>query len=103
MTRANSSRAVKRKRITCPEISEYMRMVETGKVPACKEQHQLMAYLRNVFANERLIIDYERIEGYRSYEKYFPFDLFPWEWFAFTLFMCVFKADGTPRWSQELV
>lgn len=103
MTRANSSRAVKRKRITCPEISEYMRMVETGKVPACKEQHQLMAYLRNVFANERLIIDYERIEGYRSYEKYFPFDLFAWEWFAFTLFMCVFKADGTPRWSQELV
>lgn len=103
MTRANSSRAVKRKRITCPEISEYMRMVETGKVPACKEQHQLMAYLRNVFANERLIIDYERIEGYRSYEKYFPFDLFPWEWFAFTLFMCVFRADGTPRWSQEFI
>lgn len=103
MTAKANSRARKRRRITCTEIAEYMKLVESGKIPACKEQHQLMAYLRRVFAEEALIIDYERIEGYRAYEKYFPFDLFPWEWFAFTLFMCVFRADGTPRWSQELI
>ena len=80
-----------------------MRMVETGKVPACREQHDLMAYLRRVFAEEELVIDTDRIEGYRRYERYFPFELFPWEWFAFVLFMCVFRKDGTPRWSQEFV
>lgn len=78
-----------------------MRMVETGKVRACAEQHQLMAHLRRVFADEELIIDTERLAEYRHYEKYFPFDLFAWELFAFALFMCVFNKDGTPRWSQE--
>ena len=34
-----------------------MKLVESGKIPACKEQHQLMAYLRRVFVEEALIID----------------------------------------------
>ena len=100
---SSSARARRHKRINCPEITTYMRMVETGKVRACAEQHQLMAHLRRVFADEELIIDTERLAEYRHYEKYFPFDLFSWEHFAFTLFMCVFNKDGTPRWSQELV
>lgn len=93
-------RAKRRERIRCPEITEWMRMVETGKIVACAEQHQLVAHVRRVFATEELIIDYDRIEGYHNYEKYFPFDLDPWEWFAFTLFMCVFKKNGRPRWPQ---
>lgn len=100
---SSNARARTHKRLNCPEINTYMRLVETGKVRACAEQHQLMAYLREVFATEELIIDRKRLEGYRAYEKYFPFELFPWEWFAFALLMCVFRADWTPRWSQELV
>ena len=88
----------KRKRINCPEITTWLSMVEKGKVKACVEQHQLAAYVRRVFANEELIIDYRRIELYGGYQKYFPFELFAWEWFCFALFMCVFKADGKPRW-----
>lgn len=105
MTKANSSRLKpkKRKRIDCPEITTWMRMVEKGEIEACEEQHLLCAYIRDVFATEELIIDYDRIEGYSDYQRYFPFDLFPWEWFCFALFMCVFKANGTPRWSQEFI
>ncbi len=62
-----------------------------------------MAYVRRVFATEELIIDYGRIERYESFQKYFPFDLFPWEWFCLVLFLCVFKADGTPRWDEEFI
>lgn len=100
---SSKARARRHKRINCPEITTYMRMVETGKVRACAEQHQLMAHLRRVFAEEELIIDTERLAEYRHYEKYFPFELFAWELFAFALFMCVFNKDGTPRWSQEFV
>lgn len=78
-------------------------MVEKGKVRACSEQHQLAAYVRRVFAEEDLIIDYDRISGYAAYEKYFPFELFAWEWFCFALFMCVFRADGKPRWPDMFV
>ena len=44
-----------------------------------------------------------QIEKYLSYQKYFPFELFPWEVFCFILHNCVFKADGTPRWSDLFV
>ena len=38
-----------------------------------------------------------------SYQKYFPFALFPWEIFCFTLHNCVFRTDGQPRWSDLFI
>lgn len=101
--RSSDLRPRKRRRIDCPEITEWMRLVETGGIEACAEQHQLVAHVRHVFATEDLTIDYGRIERYMGYQKYFPFDLLPWEKFCFTLFMCVFKADGTPRWDEMFI
>lgn len=96
-----SNRARKRKQIRCPQITEYMRLVETGKVRACERQKKLCAYVRNVFATEELIIDTVRIDKYASFVKFFPFDkLFPWEWFLLALFLCVFKKNGEPRWDE---
>ena len=103
MAKANSRarpRARKRKRIACKHLTEYMRMVEAGKVESCEEQKQLVAYVRCVFETEELVIDTERIEEYEAYECT-SFELYPWEWFCFTPFMCVFKAGGNPRWSQR--
>lgn len=92
------------KRITsfsdCPEISEYVGLVESGGVPSCVEQHQLVAYLRTTFETEELFFDPEQVEKYMSYQKYFPFDLFPWEKFVFVLHNCIFRADGFPRWQD---
>lgn len=102
-TRASDLTPRRRKNIDCPQITEWMRLVESGEFRACREQHQLMAYVRRVFATEELVIDYGRIERYERFQKYFPFDLFPWEWFCLTLFLCVFKADGTPRWDEEFI
>ncbi len=39
-------------------------MVEKGEVRACKEQHQLVAYVRRVFAEEELFIDRDRLAQY---------------------------------------
>lgn len=100
---SRSSDARRRKSIRCPEITGWLHAVESGEVPACVEQRQLAEYVRRVFAVEELVIDYDRIAAYMAYQKYFPFELLPWEKFCFTLFMCVFKADGTPRWDQEFI
>jgi len=91
------------KRINCPEITEWMRLVETGKVAACVEQHQLVAYVRKVFATEKLYIDRTRLADYMRFQGLFPFDLFPWEKFALALWLCVFREDGNPRWPEELL
>lgn len=101
MAQTSSRKAAKHPRIKCPQITEYLRLVETGKVRACERQVKFAAYVRRVFAEEDLVIDYERIEQYGAYLKYFPFDVFfPWEWCLFTLFTCVFRADGEPRWTD---
>lgn len=98
---SSRAKARKRKQIRCPQITEYLRLVETGKYKACERQKKFAAYVRRVFATEELIIDTDRIDRYARYLRYFPFDLFfPWEWCLFVLFTCVFRADGTPRWTD---
>lgn len=95
------------KRITsfsdCRELSEYADLVDGGEVPSCVEQHLLMSYLRNTLDSEELWFDPEQVDKYMSYQKYFPFDLFPWEKFVFVLHNCIFRADGFPRWQDLFI
>lgn len=85
------------------EIQEYIDIVETGKVNACKEQKLLVAMVKRAFETETLKIDTEQVAKYLSYQKYFPFALFPWEVFCFVLHNCVFRTDGQPRWSDLFI
>jgi phage terminase large subunit-like protein len=50
------------------------------------------------FREERIHVDEEQLERYMSYQKYFPFHLFPWERFCFALHNCVYTADNRLRW-----
>lgn len=86
-----------------PEIDEYATLVTRGEIEACEEQHQLMVYLARIFASEELHADPDQIAKYMSYQRYFPFDLYPWERFVFALHNCVFRADGSPRWQDLLL
>lgn len=85
------------------EVQGYIDLVESGRVRACKEQHQLIALVKRVFETEDLFYDVEQIEKYLSYQKYFPFVLFDWEKFCFVLHNCVFQADGLPRWPDLFI
>lgn len=85
------------------EIQEYIDIVETGKVNTCKEQKQLVALVKKAFETETLKIDTAQVAKYLSYQKYFPFALFPWEVFCFVLHNCVFRSDGQPRWSDLFI
>lgn len=87
----------------CKHIDAYIDIVESGKIRTCKEQKQLVAYVKRVFAEEDVYIDLERVEKYMSYQKYFPFRLFEWEEFLFCLHNCVFNHYGLPRWSDLFV
>lgn len=101
MPMTSSSKARKRKQIRCPQITEYLRLVETKKYRACERQKKFVKYVRRVFATEELIIDTDRIDRYGRYLRYFPFEkFFPWEWCLFVLFTCVFRKDGSPRWTD---
>ena len=86
-----------------PHLKEYIDIVKNRKVRVCEEQIKLIDYIINVFETETLIIDDEQVEKYLSYQKYFPYQLFEWEKFVFILHNCVFKEDGTPRWSDLFI
>ncbi len=84
-------------------LLEYMELVKKETIKTCEEQKLLVSYVRRVFETENLRIDDEQVEKYFSYQKYFPFDLLPWEKFCFVLHCCVFKKDGRPRWPELLL
>ncbi|MBQ9686520.1 MAG: terminase [Oscillospiraceae bacterium] len=79
-------------------VEEYLQLVESDAPRACPEQHALAAYIRKVFQTEQLIVEEKRLEKYLSLEKYFPFQLYPWEKFLVALWLCTYKAPGLPRW-----
>lgn len=85
------------------EIQTYIDIVEQRKVNTCKEQKLLVAMVRKAFETEDLKVDSAQVAKYLSYQKYFPFELFPWEVFCFVLHNCVFRKDGQPRWSDLFV
>lgn len=90
------------RRIDVPEISGWLRLVESGEVPACEEQRLLCAHVRSVFASERLWVDRGRLAAYMGYGRYFPFELSDEERFLVALWLCTYSEDGMPRWSDLL-
>lgn len=66
-------------------IQEYLDIIDNEVFAVCKEQKLLARLIKKIFETENLIIDEEKIEKYFSYQKYFPFELFPWEKFCFVL------------------
>ena len=84
-------------------IKEYLDIIDNEVFPMCKEQKLLSKFIKNIFDNEKLVIDEEKVEKYFSYQKYFPFNLFPWEKFLFVLHNCVFKESGLPRFADLFI
>ena len=82
-------------------IEEYLDLVESESLhKVCKEQKQLAKMIRRIFESEAdaIYIDEERVEKYLSYQKYFDFNLFPWEKCLLVLMLCTFyKETNTPR------
>lgn len=79
-------------------ISEYPQIVLSGSVPVCEWQPKLISLVSDSFKNENVFFYEEQFRKYLSYQKYFPFDLFPWEKFLFGLHNCTYWSNGLPRW-----
>ena len=81
----------------CREIADYIAVVRSGCYPVCKYQIQLCDMVERIFDSEDLTVNEEQLATYLSYQKYFPFQLFPWELFCFALHNCVYRTDGSLR------
>lgn len=87
----------------CREIADYIADVRSGRYPVCNYQIQLCDMVEQIFDSEDLTVNEEQLATYMSYQKYFPFQLFPWELFCFALHNCVYRADGSLRFPVLVV
>lgn len=81
-----------------PEIWDYIELVRSEEYPVCREQLQLCDLVETAFTEEQLTVDREQLDNYLGLQRFWPFELWPWEKFVFTLHDCTYRADGMPRW-----
>lgn len=76
-------------------INEYLDMIESEPFAMCKEQKLLGKFIRNILEKEKdnLFLDEKKLDKYLSYEKYFPFKLFPWEKFLAAIILTLYEKD----------
>lgn len=86
-----------------PEVSEWLHLVECGGIIACQDQHLLCAFVRRVFATEKLWLDRKRLDTYLGYQRLFPFRLDPIEKFILALMLCLYSEEGVPRFDKLML
>ena len=85
------------------EIQNYIDLVRSKKIEVCKEQFLLCDYVENCFNTEGIFVDETQLHNYLGLQKYFPFKLFEWEVFCFTLHNCTYSKPGILRWPDLLI
>ena len=84
-------------------IQEYIDIVRSGEYPVCKEQLLLCDFVEKVFETESVYVDEEQLEKFFELQKYWDFDLFPWEKFCFSLHNCTYSAPGILRFPKLVI
>lgn len=87
----------------CKEIYEYMDMVRNPdpEYPVCKWQVLFADLVDRAFAKNDIYVDLDQVNNYMGMQKYFPYDLFPWEKILIVLHDCTYyKKTGRPRWKD---
>lgn len=81
-------------------ILEFIEIVETGKQSASRDVIALCGLIRHCFDTEPIYIDTEQLDKYLSLQKYFPYQLIPWEVFILGLWCCTYWKGPVmkPRW-----
>lgn len=82
-----------------PRIAQYLELVESGTPRVCRDQEALARHIRKCFDSQDIYTDTAQLDHYLGLQKYFPFDLLPWEQFILALWDCTYwRSSGRPRW-----
>lgn len=83
-----------------PRILEFMEIIEHGKQAANRDVEALIRHVRQCFETEPIYTDTEQLTKYLSLQKYFPYELIPWEKFLLGLWCCTYWKGPRlkPRW-----
>lgn len=86
--------------IDLPEISGWLGRAERE---GCAEQVKLANNVRKAFSDEPIEVDRPRLQTMLGYQRLFPYDLWDWELFLHTLWLCTYdRRTSLPRWPEIL-
>ena len=85
-------------------IQDYIDLVRSGKYAVCEDQRLLCDMVERELSSGAVYVNEKQLEKYLSYQKYFPYKLFPWEIFCFALHNCVYRKDNDQlRWPMLMI
>lgn len=87
----------------CDEIDNYINFVRKPGACVCEEQLLLCDLVEKVFTDEDIRVNEGQLARYLANQKYFPFELLPWEKFCFALHNCAYRADGELRFPRLII
>lgn len=80
-------------------VRSYFKLMDEHPEHFCKWQFKLRDnIILPAFEFEELTVYEERAKKYFGLSKYLGLKLFEWEEFVLGLHLCVYRADGLPRW-----
>lgn len=95
---------MKKCKIPCNYISDYIDDLRSGKIKASPEMLQACDYIEETLDDPRVFIDIGKIEkAIELIERYFGISLFPWETFVVALVHCYYKDTDTVVFSEFLI
>ena len=86
-------------------IETYFDLIESGTVAACKEQYQLMEYIRSILSRDDVYIKHEMVnDSVEIPARYFPYNLFDWQKFINVfIYGLRWKADDSLVFDRYLI
>lgn len=86
-------------------IDIYFDLVESEKVAACKEQFQLIEYIRSILIRDDVYINHQMVnDSVEIPSRYFPYKLFDWQKFVNVfIFGLRWKVDDTLVFDRYLL
>lgn len=87
-----------------PEVADYFAEVREGSYRKCKDQYAFCDYVQREFQKGDIYVDTKQLEKYLDLQKYFDYELFPWEKCLFALHNCTYyRKSGALRWPDLFV
>lgn len=85
-------------------IDDYIQMVRTDDPhPYCQWQHKLCDFVERVFGEEHCTLNERQLDEYLAFQRFFPYNLLPWEKFLFALNACCYTPEGELRFPYMFV
>lgn len=85
-------------------VDDFLKPIYKGEIPASVEMLKLVDYVNDILKNKDVTIDNEKTaKAIQLMEKYFGYQLFPWERFDVAMMFARYKSDSTLVFTEHFM